>query len=125
MSSALSITRAVNPSRAVFLDFPLGHTAGKAGDASQQRRIMLDTLDSLERIAEPGTIETLDYRWSQNDDWKDEAMRSGGAGSGQAADERIERHPLPQYQTPEDREAAEAVVTQGSCPGCIWPEETT
>ena len=123
MSSALSITRAVNPSRAVYLDFPLGHTAGKAGDELLQQRIMTDTLGALERIEKPGTIETLDYQWSKDDDWKDHVMRPSGNESGQATDERIERHPDPQYQLPEDRVAAEAELARGGCPGCVWPEQ--
>ena len=123
MSSALSITRAVNPPRAVYLDFPLGHTAGKAGDESLQQRIMIDTLGSLERIDKPGTIETLDYQWSKDDEWKDHVMRPGGNESGQATDDRIERYPDPQYQLPEDRVAAEAELARGGCPGCVWPEQ--
>lgn len=102
LSSAMSITRAVNPPRAVFIDFPLGHTAGKPGDKALQRAIMMDTLDALETIAEPGTIRPLPYRWSDDDAWKQTAQRSDG-------DDRVSRTDEPQYQFPEDREAAEAV----------------
>jgi hypothetical protein len=109
LSSAYSITAAVNPPRAVFIDFPLGRTAGKRGDKDQQRRILLDALAALEEIEEPGTIRALPYRWSNDDAWKEAVMRprrrDDAAGP---EDDRVSRHSEPQYQYPEDREAAEA-----------------
>ena len=116
MSSALSITRALCPPRAVFLDFPLGHTAGKAGEPELQRRILGEVLDAFEEIQVPGTVRELPHRWAADDGWKDAVMRPR-AGSG-PADERTERSATPQYQTPEDRLAAE----RGDCPGCVWTE---
>lgn len=107
LSSAYSITAAVNPPRAVFVDFPLGHTAGKRGDKALQRRIMIDTLSALDGIQQPGSIRTLPYRWSQSDGWKDAVMRPAKTG-GSHADDRVARRDEPQYQYPEDRQAAEA-----------------
>lgn len=98
LSSAYSITAAVNPPRAVFIDFPLGHTAGKRGDKPLQRRILIDTLSALDSIQEPGTIRKLPYRWSSSDDWKTQPP---------TMDDRQDRSSEPQYQYPEDREAAE------------------
>lgn len=100
LSSALSITAAVNPPRAVFIDFPLGHTAGKPGDATLQRNIMLDTLNAARNLSRPGEIRTLPYRWSDEETWKAGAMRTGG-------DDRTVRDDQPQYQYPEDRAAAD------------------
>ena len=108
LSSAWSITAAVNPPRAVFLDFPLGHTAGKRGDKALQRRIMIDTLSALDGIQLPGTIRALPYRWSSSDAWKDQVMRPKRGERGQA-DDRVARSDEPQYQYPEDREAAKAL----------------
>lgn len=96
MSSAYSITAAVNPPRAVFVDFPLGHTAGKPHDKGLQRRIMIDTLSALDGIQTPGTIRTLPYRWSDDEAWKQDAAPS-------PSDDRVTRHAEPQYQYPEDR----------------------
>lgn len=101
LSSAMSITEAVNPPRAVFIDFPLGHTAGKPGDKPLQRAIMTDALDALETMAEPGSIRALPYRWSDDESWKTTAQRTNG-------DDRVSRTDEPQYQFPEDRQAAEA-----------------
>ena len=116
LSSAYSITRAVNPPRAVFVDFPLGHTAGKAGDKAGQRRIMIDTLSALDSIQVPGTIRTLPYRWADTDDWKDSVMRPGAGGH--HTDDRTGRDDTPQYERDADRLAAESA----GCPGCYFPE---
>ena len=119
MSSAWSITAAVNPPRAVYLDFPLGHTAGKPHDAALQRRIMRDTLEALATIDAPGTIRRLPYRWAADDAWKDLVMRPADPG-GPGGDDRIERHPDPQYQHEADRLAAEAAFERDGCPSCVF-----
>lgn len=117
MSAARSITAAVNPPRAVFLDFPLGHTAGRAHDKGGQRKIMIDTLSALDSIQVPGTIRDLPYRWQETDAWKESVMRPDG--SGQHNDSRTERDELPQYQLPADRDAVQA---EHHCPGCFFLE---
>ena len=119
MSSAYSITAAVNPPRAVYLDFPLGHTAGKPHDKAGQRRIMIDTLSALDSILDPGTIRALDYEWSADDTWKDYAMRPK-PGSSSHSDNRIERFPDPQYQLPEDEIEARQNLERDGCPSCVW-----
>lgn len=119
MSSAYSITAAVNPPRAVYLDFPLGHTAGRPHDEALQRRILRDTLDALVAIDAPGTIRRLPYRWSEDDAWKDAVMRPDPGGS--TEDDRVRRHPDPQYQNDEDRFAAEAAFARDGCPTCVFP----
>ena len=118
MSSAYSITAAVNPPRAVYLDFPLGHTAGKPHDAGLQRRILRDTLDALVDIDAPGAIRWLPYRWTEDDGWKDLVMRPSPDGSSE--DDRIKRHPYPQYQCEEDRIAAQAAFERDGCPTCVF-----
>ena len=115
MSSARSITAAVNLPRAVFLDFPLGHTAGRAHDKAGQRKIMIDTLSALDSIQAPGTIRDLAYRWHENDDWKDTVMRPDT--SGEHNDNRTERDDSPQYQLETDRAA---VQSEDQCPGCFF-----
>ncbi len=122
LTSAWSITRRVNPPRAVYTDFPLGHTAGKPHDRALQRAIMRDALAALAEMTEPGTIRALPYTWSDDDSWKDRVMRSQRATPDTPAtahDDRVERHAVPQYQTERDRRDAEAA---GACPGCIWLE---
>ena len=67
MTSALDITRAVNPPRAVFVNFPLGHQTGKPHQPELQRSIVRDALGAFETIARPGTIVELPYVWDAND----------------------------------------------------------
>jgi len=116
MSSAYSITAAVHPPRAVFLDYPLGHTAGRPGDADEQRRIMADTLDALESIDTPGTIRMLDYAWDEDEAWKVQER----AGRQDARRERLE---APQYQHQADRLAAEAELARDGCPSCVFLQD--
>jgi hypothetical protein len=109
LSSALDITRAVNPPRTAFLDFPLGHTAGIPGDPEAQWRILSDALSSFDAMSAPGSIRRLPWRWSENEDWKEEAFAGG--------DDRRPRHDTPQYQNDEDRRKAEG-KSFPSCPVC-------
>jgi hypothetical protein len=120
LSSAWSITRSVNPPRAVYTDFPLGHTAGKPHDRELQRAILRNALQALERFSIPGTIEALPYRWTDDDSWKDRVMRpqpASGDGPARAKDDRVERLAEPQYQYEEDRRLA---GRNAGCPGCLW-----
>jgi hypothetical protein len=121
LTSAWSITRSVNPPRAVFTDFPLGHTAGKPHDPDLQRSVMRKVLAALREVTEPGTIVTLPYQWSEDDSWKDRVMRPRAAsdGASRMQDDRVERHAEPQYQYEADKVLATRSPT---CPGCIWLE---
>ncbi len=118
MSSAYSITRAVNPPRSVFLDYPLGHTAGKPDNPANQRRIMIDTLNTLELAQTPGGIRPLKYEWSSDHSWKDRVMRprESGTASSAASDDRVARFDTPQYQYVEDEQIADS-----ACPTCVVP----
>jgi hypothetical protein len=110
MSSALDITRAVNPPRAVFTDFPLGHTAGKVFDRRLQREIMIETLTAFETMRTPGSIKLLPFEWSADHSWK-----HAGAGEG---DNRSARTEEPTYQTDEDKAAAEEGKLAEECIVC-------
>ena len=123
LSCARSITEAVNPPRAVFLDFPLGRTAGPPGDRPLQRRILLDALAVLETAAQPGAIQALPHPWPGGNAWKAERQQRGRQAAAAPKDERTARLGRPQYQTREDRRAAAACAAAGACPGCIFPPE--
>jgi len=109
MTSARDITRAVNPPRAAFLDFPLGYTAGKPHAPDLQRRILVEALSSFETMTAPGSMKDLPFRWSEDEEWKAKAFAEG--------DERTPRHDTPQYQDEEDRRLAEEGGSR-SCPVC-------
>jgi hypothetical protein len=110
MTSALDITRAVNPPRAVFNDFPLGHTAGKPLDRRLQREIMIETLNALETMQTPGSIKMMQFEWSPDHSWK-----HAGAGEG---DNRAERTEVPTYQTEDDSAAAAEGKLADECIVC-------
>ena len=63
LSSALDITRSVRPPRAAFVNFPLGHTSGKAFDRDGQTALLRDALEVLAQARTPGTLAQLPYAW--------------------------------------------------------------
>lgn len=117
MSSALDITRAVNPPRAVFTDFPLGHTAGKAFDRPLQRKMMIETLRAFETMEQPGSIKILPFEWDADHSWKHD-----GAGKGDNRQARLEE---PQYQSEEDKIAAQEGKLAEECIVCSnWSSDS-
>ena len=96
MSSAWSVTASVKPPRSVYLDYPLGHTAGPPDDASTQLDIARRTIGLFESATRSGMITPLPHVWPTA--WKaaERKSRSGGP----------RRTPTPQYQFDEDREIA-------------------
>jgi hypothetical protein len=120
MTSALSITERLNPPRAAFLDYPLGHTAGKPHDPPLQRAILRTALRAFETLRAPGVVK-LPFEWAEHDDWKDGVMRPKTSG-GAHEDDRVPRRPTPQYQTEDDRLRAEAEFARGGCATCVWLE---
>ena len=108
MSSARDITTAVNPPRAAFVDWPLGHTSGRAQQPLLNAALMRATLAAFETATAPGTIVDLDVPWADDDDWKERVMRPrpSNDSSEQAIDERVARSPTPQYQTSADATVA-------------------
>ena len=118
MSSAFSITAAVNPPRAVFVDFPLGHTTGKPGDRTLQTRILREAFRHWEDASTAGEICALDVEWAEDHAWKDRVMRASGQSRGSSEthhDDRVERFDTPQYQSVED-----AAVADIDCPSCVF-----
>jgi hypothetical protein len=113
MSSALDITRAVNPPRAVFLDYPLGHTTGKPHQPALQREILVQALEAFTSLTTPGTVKMLPFQWSEDQAWQHTAQRG--------PDDRLPRYDTPQYQNDTDRQraaadtaGAEALCTSGA-----------
>ena len=100
LASALDIIQAGRPPRAVFLDYPLGHTAGRPFDFDDQRAVVGAAMSAFESIVEPGGIVHLDRRWGDDEQWRHRAV--GGSG-----DMRTPRYTTPQYQCESDRIAAE------------------
>jgi hypothetical protein len=109
LSSARTITASVRPPRSVFVDFPLGHTAGPPDDRVTQAAIVGAALDCLESAARPGSIVDLGLAWPGGSAWK----------GPDAEDTRKDRDGAPQYQSDADRVAAEEVHRAGGCHSCV------
>jgi hypothetical protein len=101
LGSALDILEAGAPPRAVFVDYPLGHSTGKPFDRADQERVLRSALSAFETIEAPGTIVHLAA------DWPDDGWRAAAAST-RGGDTRMPRDTTPQYQTDEDRRLAEA-----------------
>ena len=105
MSSALSITRSVNPPRATYVDWPLGRTSGRPNAPELQRRLLRSALELIETAEQSGEIRWLDEAWPEGDGWKASAMRQRGSGGGGGGDSRTPRSDAPQWQHLDDERA--------------------
>lgn len=100
LGSALDILTAGNPPRAAFVDYPLGHSAGKPFDKADQYRVVAEALAAFGSLSAPG-IERLAGSWDADPDWPAQAMRAD------AGDLRQPRDETPRYQFEADRRLAE------------------
>lgn len=102
LSSALDITESAQPPRAMFVDYPLGHTAGKAFDQADQMNIISAAIRAFDSIDNAGQIVTLPVHWSNDQSWRGAAVDPG------RGDTRQPRDTTPRYQSDADRILAEA-----------------
>ena len=86
---------AVNPPRSVFLDFPLGHTAGPADTPVLQRNILNEAFKAFASMTKPGSIKDLSFKWTENPNWKDSVFLDHDTMAGK-------RYNSPQFQNEED-----------------------
>lgn len=100
IGSALDILESGRPPRAQFLDFPLGFETGPFKDEHAQLEVVCEALKGFESFKSTG-IRPLPFRWPEG--WELVKNREESAGD----DQRSPRNTEPQYQTGEDRLAAE------------------
>ena len=98
--SARDIIEAGRPPRAVFVDYPLGHTAGRPFDRTNQLAILSDALVAFDTMQPGQLLKSLNYQWSEAG-WQQSAMNPS------AGDTRQAREITPQWQHDADRVAAE------------------
>jgi D-proline reductase (dithiol) PrdB len=103
ITSARDIIEAGNPPRAVFVDYPLGHTTGRPFDPANQLAILTEAIHAFDSINTPGQILDLPYEWS-DPDWRSNAMRASDGDTRSARDES------PQWQHDADRILAERTL---------------
>lgn len=101
IGSALDILEAGRPPRVQFLNYPLGFEAGPFQDKSAQLDVIRQGLKGFELFKAPG-INKLTYTW--NEGWD---LVRNRENSEQGDDQRSPRNTEPQYQTDEDRLAAQ------------------
>lgn len=119
MSSAYSITAAVNPPRAVYLDYPLGHTSGRKDDRAEQLAIMRATLDAFANSS-AGEITTLPFEWSADHSWKDSVMRPRPKDATSVKDDSHEDTRVARFDTPQYQDAEDESVADPECASCIF-----
>lgn len=90
----------------MFLDYPLGHTAGPPDEPDTQLAIARAALNAVVTATEPGQTFVLPNRWAEP--WKEQARA--------LADHRSPRHDTPQYQSEADRVAA--ISNHGQAAAC-------
>jgi D-proline reductase (dithiol) PrdB len=61
ISLNLAITKKVNPPRALYPGFSLGHPLGRAHDLELQTTVLLDALRLVEKDLEPGSVVVKSY----------------------------------------------------------------
>ena len=57
----------IKPPRTMLVKFARGCMFGEPGNIKRQRRIILDALEALQTMTEPGTIKELPYQWKKPD----------------------------------------------------------
>lgn len=130
LTSAHSITAAVGVPRGVFIDYPLGQTAGRANAAEEQELILESACQAFEDAGSPGDIRQVPLVWPGDAGWKDAVMRpeakdqeapdpnqaqEQASHASLRGDQRVERYDSPQYQLPDD-----AVAAEPNCSSCVF-----
>jgi hypothetical protein len=65
MGNAADRMALIKPPRALLVKFARGSMFGEPHNVKRQRRILLDALQALKTMAEPGTIQELPYQWKR------------------------------------------------------------
>jgi D-proline reductase (dithiol) PrdB len=67
MGNAIDRMSLIKPPRALLVKFARGSMFGEPGNKERQRRIIMDGLEALQTMTEPGTIKELPYKWKRPD----------------------------------------------------------
>ena len=106
--------------RAVFIDYPLGQTAGRAGNKQEQLSIIEKALEAIEKIDIPGSILDSGLRWEDDSRWKDSAMMPAKDKEIKSSDDgRLLRSEAPVYQAPDD-----LTNIKEHCQTCVFLRES-
>ena len=70
LGSARDIVAHCGVPRFAFVDFPLGNPCGVPFDRDMQAAIAAAAVDLFDTASVPGTVDTLPYRWSDDESWR-------------------------------------------------------
>jgi len=73
-TNARDIAASAGNPRQVFLNYPLGNSAGRPNDPENQRSVLRAGLKLLEDAERPGIIVDLPYTWSDSGEWMEKFM---------------------------------------------------
>ena len=73
-TNARDIAASAGNPRQIFLNYPLGNSAGRPNDPENQRSVLRAGLKLLEDAEGPGIIVDLPYRWSDSREWMEKFM---------------------------------------------------
>ncbi|MBL6979248.1 MAG: hypothetical protein ISR61_09875 [Desulfobacteraceae bacterium] len=73
-TNARDIAASAGNPRQIFLNYPLGNSAGRPNDPENQRSVLRAGLKLLEDAETPGTIVDLPYTWSDSRVWIEKFM---------------------------------------------------
>ena len=73
-TNARDIAASAGNPRQIFLNYPLGNSAGRPHDADNQRDVLRAGLRLLEEADKPGIIVDLPYVWSEGEAWMEKFM---------------------------------------------------
>jgi hypothetical protein len=66
LSSIPDLTVSVSAPRVAGIEYPLGRAFGQPHDQKGQMAVLRATLQALEKIGTPGTIEHLPFEWPES-----------------------------------------------------------
>ena len=73
-TNARDIAASAGNPRQIFLNYPLGNSAGRPNDPENQRSVLRAGLKLLEDAEAPGIIVDLPYTWSDSREWMEKFM---------------------------------------------------
>ncbi|MEX2479830.1 MAG: glycine reductase, partial [Gammaproteobacteria bacterium] len=85
LGSAHDILAAGRPPRAAFVDYPLGHSAGKPFDSDDQDSVITGALRGFTSLTIPAQILTLPNQWA-DDGWREDASGTAAEDTRQPRD---------------------------------------
>jgi len=77
LTPTYEFTRAVGIPRSAAVEYPYGRPVGQVGDREGQRKVLLKTLEVLEKAKKPGEVWHLPFTWPEDPkktDWQPSEM---------------------------------------------------